>query len=347
MHLQEMERSMSLQEMERLASDYIQRGEVENTPNYIFDLIVAFAKNKDFDKANAWRSKLMEFDPTQLALIYDSAEIIEAEKATAIDPAHEKLWKSLYETLTKFEGQLLYQKMKQRDFPANKVLIQQGKLNNTLFFVDKGKLRTTFRAGERESFFNNLDEGDTAGQDTFFNISVCTHTVATASPTKIRYLSRSSLHEMENEVPGISKKLEETCLWLESKSPNAAQNRPTQERRQHERHVVSAKITAQTFDKMGEPIRPMYSGWLADISIGGAAFIIDYSDKNIGRSLLGRMTALKVRFKKGSQIDLKGRILGAKHDNYHAYTINMKFSEPVDSALLENILARNAEPPQA
>ena len=337
---------MSLQEMEQVASDFIKRGEIDNTAGYIFDLIVAFAKKKDFAKADFWRNKLIELDPTQLARIYDSAEIIESEKATSIDPIHKTLWKSLYDSLTLEEGQLLYQKLQQRQFPAGKILIQQGKLNNAIFFIDEGQLKTTYRQGKRETFFNNLEEGDIAGQDTFFNISVCTTTVVTVGATKLRYLSRSALQEIENEIPGFSKKLAGTCSWLESKSPNANQNKPIQERRQHKRYEVSAKITAQTYDKMGQPVRPMYSGWLSDISVGGAAFIINYSDKTIGRSLLGRMTLLSIRFKKGSGMDLKGRILGAKHDNYHAYTINLQFSEPVDPALLENILARNAESPQ-
>lgn len=331
--------------MELKIKEKIKKGEIETASKLIFDLIVVHAQKKDIAKATDWREKLISLDSTQLALIFDSAEIIKSERAALIDPIHKTLWKGLYDSFTEKEGHLLYRKMQQREFPANKILIQQGKLNNTLFFVDEGQIKITFRQGTKEVFFNNLENGDTAGQDTFFNISICTNTVVTVKATKLRYLSRTALQELESDIPGISKKLAETCAWLESKSPNVNQNRPTHERRQHERHKVSAKITVQTFDKNGEPVRPMYQGWLGDISIGGAAIIIDYADKSIGRSLLGRMTSLSIRFNKGSGMDLKGRILGAKHDDSHAYTINMKFSNPVDPSLLQNILARNSNAP--
>ena len=77
----------------------------------------------------------MELDPMALTEIVDSAEIIEAEKATTIDDDHQTIWTKLYDSLTLEEGNSFYQKLKQREFPPGKVLTQQGKINNTLFFT--------------------------------------------------------------------------------------------------------------------------------------------------------------------------------------------------------------------
>ncbi|MGV7222344.1 MAG: cyclic nucleotide-binding domain-containing protein [Nitrospinales bacterium] len=336
---------MVFTELELKVKEQVQKGEIEIACQLIFDLIVAYAKNKDIANATSWRNKLIQLDPTQLARIYDSGQIIESKKTPVIDSTHKSLWKSLYSSLTDEEGDLLYQKLQQREFPSGKTLIQQGKLNNALFFLEKGQLQTFYRQGSREVFFNNLDIGDTAGQDTFFNASVCTNSVITSNTTNLRYLSRSALQEVEKSKPGFTDKLANIFSWLESKKPNANKNKNIPERRQHERFEVSQKITAQTFDNKKQPIRPMYSGWLTDISNGGAAFIINYSDKEIGRSLLGRVTNLSIKFSDGSKNQLTGQILGARFDKV-AYIVNLKFAQPIAPSLVKEFIDDSSKSPQ-
>ena len=138
---------MSLSEMERQANRLIQQGKVDLAVRDIFDLAVAWAKEKNFEKANSWRAKIIEINPMALATHYDAGEIIESEKDAAIDSLHETLWASLYNSLTKGEGKEFYSKLQEREFPSGKIIIRQGKLNKALFFVDEGKLKNIFSLG--------------------------------------------------------------------------------------------------------------------------------------------------------------------------------------------------------
>ena len=69
-----------LKNMEKEANRLIEQEETEPAVKQIYEIVVAWAKEKDFKKANAWRDKLIEINPMALTEIFDSAEVIEAEK---------------------------------------------------------------------------------------------------------------------------------------------------------------------------------------------------------------------------------------------------------------------------
>jgi len=330
---------MSLQEMERQANKLIEQGKIDPAVRHIYDLVVALAKKKDFNKANAWRDKLIEINPMAFTVIINSSEVIEAEKAKTIDYNHQKIWEHLYYSLTQEEGISLYSKLKQIDFPPGEVLIQQGKLNNSLYLIDSGQLNTVFSQGEKAVFINELKQGDIAGQDTFFSISYCTLSVITASPAKIRVLERSALLYIENEFLGFTKKLESFCIQIQANNIETILKEKKLERRQCKRYKLAGKITLQINDKRGTPVGAAFHGLLDDISVGGAAFIIKSSNMYVGRTLLGRLATLSVQFKKGPQIKFMGLILGAKFDLSSAYKVHLKFSTPFDESKLEEIAA--------
>lgn len=315
-----------LKNMEKEANRLIEQGETEPAVKQIYELVVALACAKDFTKANVWRDKLIETDPMALARIIDSAEVIEAEKANAIDKDHKLIWEKLYDFLSREEASAFYMKLKQREFPPDKVLIQQGKLNNALFFIDQGRVKIIYKQGDREFFLKQLDSGDTAGQETFFNISTCTTSVVTVSPVKIRFLDRSDIQEIEKEFPYIAKKLENYCSRLQAKNTEILLKNKALERRQQKRFKLAGKIFAQIIDQNGSQVGSAFYGWLEDISIGGACFYIHCSNKDVGRTLLGKMTTLTIRFEKGPHIKVNGLIVGAKFDLFSSYTIHLRFS---------------------
>jgi CRP-like cAMP-binding protein len=333
------EDSMSLIEMEQQANKLIEQGEIDPAVKHIYDLVVACAMAKDFTKVNLWRDKLIELNPMALSEIVDSAEIIESEKENAIDDDHKTIWGKFYSTVTQEEANAFYLKLKQREFPAGKVIIQQGKLNNFLFLIDHGQLKTIFSQGGKDVFLNELEKGESAGQDTFFNISNCTTTVVTMSSVKLRFLDRSALSEIETNFPGFTRKLEEYCSRLDAKGNQDLLKNKALERRELQRHKLAGKITSQVFDKKGSPEGPAYYGWLDDISTGGASFYIQCSNKDVGRSLLGKVTSLTVRFEKGPQIKFGGLILGARFNLFNLYTIHLRFSKPFDKSKLKEIAA--------
>ena len=296
--------------MEELVKQHIEKGEKNLAVKQIFDLILALAKKKEFAKADAWREKMIALDNMALAEILDSGDVIESEKANTLDDHHQRTWTNLYLSLTVEEGNAISSKFKQRDFPPGKILIQQGKINNVLFFVDSGQLKTFFVQREKEKFLNFLGPGNTAGQDTFFNISACTLTVVTEGPVKLNFLERPDLEEIEKKFPGITEKMEKFCLNLEEKNYKSILKNKELERRENKRFDLDGKISVQVYDKNKNPLGPPFGGLLDDISVGGASFIIHSSNKAIGRTLLGKLTSLNVENDVEPQVQFNGLIIG-------------------------------------
>ena len=329
---------MTLKEMEELANQHVEKGEKNLAVKQIFDLILALAKKRDFAEADAWREKMIALDNMALAEILDSGDVIESEKAITLGDHHQRTWANLYLSLTVDEGNAISSKFKQRDFPPGKILIQQGKINNVLFFVDSGQLKTFFVQSEKEIFLNFLGQGNTAGQDTFFNISACTLTVVTEGRVKLNFLERQDLEEIEKKFPGIIEKLERFCLKLEEKNHKSILKNKELERRENKRFDLEGKISAQVYDKNKTPLGPPFGGLLNDISVGGASFIFHSSNKDIGRTLLGKLTSLNVEKDVEPQIQFNGLIIGAKFDNNDAYTIKLKFLKPYTESALQDIV---------
>lgn len=337
---------MSLQEMENEANKLIEENEKDAAVKLIYEIVVAWAHEKDFSKANAWRDKMIELNPMALGEIVDSAEIIESEKANTIDDNHKATWEKLYEPLSQEEANSFYLKLKPLEFPPGKVLIQQGKLNDNLLFIDQGRLKIIFKQGDKEVFLKELDKGDTVGQETFFHTTSCTTSVITVTPAKIRLLKKPALEEIEKEFPGFTEKLEDYCSLLEAKNTETILKKKALERRQLKRHKLAGKITLQLIDKNGGSIGTAFYGWLEDISSGGSAFYIQCSNSDAGRTLLGRLSALMIRFEKGPQEKVNGLIVAAKFDNFNTYTIHFRFSKPFTEPDFNKLVAASGSPPQ-
>jgi len=65
---------------EQMAAQYAAQGKTQHAVKLLFELIVAYAKAKNFPKAEALREKLFEVDAMALNEIIKAAEIIEEEK---------------------------------------------------------------------------------------------------------------------------------------------------------------------------------------------------------------------------------------------------------------------------
>ncbi|MGV7221982.1 MAG: cyclic nucleotide-binding domain-containing protein [Nitrospinales bacterium] len=333
---------MSLSERERQANRLIQRGDIESAINSIFDLVSEWAKAKDFDKASFWREKIIEIDPMALAKHYDAGEVINDEKASMMDTAHHSLWTTLYNSLRKEERKELYSNLQPREFPSGKIIIRQGKLNKALFFIEEGHLKNIFSMGGKENFLHDFGQGDIVGGDTFFKASVCTSTVVTVSMVKLKFIDRNSMDKLDQNFSDFSKRLDGICSWLEARKDKFSLKNKAIERRQNKRHNVSGKVILQTFDIEKNPIRPAYSGWMEDISIGGSSFIIRCADGDVGRAILGRATTLSVKFENGPESEFDGQILGARFDFKGTYKINLKFEHIFPEEEIKEIVASSS-----
>jgi hypothetical protein len=330
---------MNFPEMEKRAEELIQQEQVESAVKLMYEIIVAFAKAKDFNKAEAWREKLMEVDSMALSEIVNSAEIINAEKLEAIDEDHKKIWATLYNSLTQEEGNSLYFGTKALELPPEKIFIQQGKLNDKLFFIDSGTVNIIYKQGEKELFLTKLDPGKVIGQDTFFPISICTTSMFGATPLKLRFLNRAALLKIDKEYPGFQNKLQDYCASAGPASADLLKDKSV-ERRMFERDMAAGKTTLQIHDAKGQAVGAPFHGRMEDISAAGASFHIKCSQNDTARSLLGKVTTLLIELENKQRMKAKGHIVGVQSHNFGDYAIHFRFLKPFTTPDLNILLSK-------
>jgi len=270
----------------------ISENDTDGAVKLLFDLIVEYAREKNFAKAEALHEKLYETDPMALTEIVRSGEIIEEEKSESVDQEHLEIWSGLYDSLSTAEGNSLYYSMKSKIFQAGEPIMEQGKLNSRLYFINKGEVKALFDQGGKENLIKTLGVGDIIGQEPFFSATVCTVSMIPLSNVKATYLEGDVLKKWKTEVPALESKLHDYSIKHDLVKKEL--ERKSLERRADKRVNLSGTVMFQLLDKAGKPMGKKYKGELSDLSAGGISFSIKSSKKETVRMLLGR-TALAGR----------------------------------------------------
>ena len=97
------------------------------------------------------------------------------------------------------------------------------------------------------------------------------------------------------------------------------------DRRGQRRFKLGIVINAQVIGQNGNPVGSTISGFLQDISIGGARFTTQNLKKDLGKRLLAETTTLTFPFEKDPPISVSGQIVGADIDPSNIYTIRLQF----------------------
>ncbi len=113
----------------------IEQGRGDESIKLLFDLVTDAAESSDFDKAESLRQILIQTNPMALTEIVASGEVLEEKKYHAIDPGHKKNWRRVYRDFSSQEAVEFYYNLKTIKIEPGKVIIQQGKFNDKLFFV--------------------------------------------------------------------------------------------------------------------------------------------------------------------------------------------------------------------
>lgn len=319
-----------LQKQEEMIEETIAQGNSEAAVQALYDLIVVYAKAKNFHKAETLRERLMDVNSMALTEIIKSAEIIEAEKTASIDKKHQEIWKDLYDLLTREEGNYLYHSLEKVDLDPDQTVITQGKGNDKLFFIDSGNMKITFKQEDTLEFVKEVGPGETVGQDTFFSISLCTTSVTSASGVQTKYLPRSGFDKISEQYPGFSDKLESFCRKKEGTPLEEILKNKEVERRQHKRVKFSGKVTTQLLNNDGKPLSTPFSGFIDDISKGGLSFSIKCSKQSTARMLLGRPAQITLEGQspdgpKGPQFVCQ--IVCLKHHLFNDYSVHVRLGK--------------------
>lgn len=327
------------EKLEALVDQCVQQKDTEKACKIIFDLIVDYAKDKDFVKAEALHNRLYDVDPMALTEIVRSAEIIEEEKNVSLDREHLEIWSDLYNSLTTAESNALFYSMKTKTFETDEPIMEQGKFNNRLYFINKGEVKALYKQEDKEFLIATLGPGNIIGQNPFFSATVCTVSLIAMLRTKVAFLEADVLKKWKNDVSALESKLFDYCL--KNDAVRKQLENKNIERRVDKRVAVSGKVEFLLMDHSGKSMGRRYAGELSDISAGGLSFIIKSSKKESIRMLLGRRLqvsfGLPMKKQNYRHVDQGMTVIAAQSQVFDDYSIHLKFDVKWAQKMIDDI----------
>jgi CRP-like cAMP-binding protein len=333
-------------EQDKLIDRYVQENNRGAAVKMLVELILQKARERNFERAEYLRDKLLEVDPMAVNEIVKTGEVIEAEKSNAIDKDHLDIWADFYENLTPEEINALFYSMKCVEHPANHLIYKQGDKNSCLYFINKGRLKMFFRHEEKAGFLQTLKPGDVFGEDTFFfSEAFCSTSVITDSPVKLYVLFKDRLDQLYTISPGLESKLNDYCSSLESvadliKAKNL-------ERRIDKRLKLPGKISVKAIDDTDPATVAPFRAELLDITVRGLSFLMKTTEK-ISTLLLGRNLDMELTFEElGSDmaINCAGSVVAVNSEPFHEYAVHVDFIKNLAPGVIDDLadLLENAE----
>ena len=326
---------INIDETEKLVSQHIANGDTNAAVKLLFKMIVQYAEEKNFIKAEQLRERMLEVDSMALDEIISSAEIIEEGKSQSLDPIHMQIWSKLYDMLDTEEKNELFYSMQDSVLGINKAVFSQGKLDTNLYFINQGQLKMVYENKAGDVLLYTLGSGQLAGQENFFSNTVCTTSLITLSNVNLKYIAKDTLLKWKMELPTLEQKLNDFCDGFPSATKLLQSKK--MDRRALKRIKLSGKGLINLLNRAGEPIGKSFKGALSDISVGGLSFEIRISKEETARILLGRRISIALNVSKSiaSQvIDQKGIIVGVYPFPFEDYSIHVKFDKQLDQAVI-------------
>ena len=327
-----------LSEHEKLIEQYLREDNKEAAVQLLSELIIKFAKENNFEQAEALRDRLFEVDSMALREIVKTGEIIETEKSKAIDKEHLDIWSEFYDSLVPVETNALYYGMQMVEIPASHMLFKQGDICSRLYFIDKGRLKMFYRQADKAILLKTLGPGDIVGEDTFcYSDAFCTTSVITDSPVKLYVLEKDHLTKLNAKAPGLAPKINDYCIKLESVAELLKAK--SLERRVKERLNLSGKVIVQALDDEKKPVGKPSRGELFDISASGLAFIFKMTQKSAAM-MLGRKLKMALSFAE-LESDLEfnhvGTVVAVNSEPFNEYIVHAEFIKNLDPAVFDEL----------
>ncbi len=316
------------------------RGEKTEAAEQLLELIERAARMRNFVQAELLREWLIEIDSTGLSRILRAAESIDKEKIASIDKSHLEIWGRLYDILTTDEFSAVYHALKHKKYENEEIIISQGALQGSLFFINSGKVKLYFDDNGSDVLVKTMGQGEIFGGEVFFEASVWTISVAAIEKSDISILKLDTLQEWVEDFPGLESKLSDFCKSSEKIKDFIQQN--SNDRRLYKRYKISGRVVSTLLDNRGRSIGSKPKVELCDISEGGISFLVRISQKENARMLLGRkmQISLPVVEKFGNGFTVIGDILAVKstYAVENDYSLHMKFDSLIDRKQLHDIV---------
>jgi CRP-like cAMP-binding protein len=328
-----------LLEKEAQIDRYIDENDRDAAVKTLFDLIVAYAKKKDFIKAEALRERLYDVDAMALNEIVKSGEIIEEEKSRSVDKDHREIWQDLYDTLSTEEANALFHAMKEASFDTDQTVFKQGGVNATLFLIDEGEAKITYSREGRENLLKTLGPGGLFGEETFFSKTAhCTTEASALSPLKTHTLDKGVLKGWRETFPMLESQLQDYCF--KSNRIQDLLKKQDLDRRTQKRIRVKGKLVVQLLDSARKPVGKPFKGSFSDVSLGGLSFFIRITKAETAHLLLGRNLQAKFVFPfQGAKrtFEKSGRIIGIKSHPFGDYSVHVRFADLLKAEVIAEL----------
>ncbi len=325
---------------EQTIRNLLSKGDKGVAGEQVLQLIERMARLRSFIQADKLREWLIDIDPTAFNQIIRAAEIINREKAAAIDKSHLEIWSRLYDILSTGEFSAVYHTLAHRKFKTEEVIVHQGALQGSLYFINSGKVKLYFEGEGHELLVKTMESGEIFGADAFFEASVWTISVASIGTSDISVLKLENLKKCDEDFPGLEEKLRDFCQQFERVEEFIS--RSSNDRRVYVRHKISGEIATTLLDNKGQSTGVNSGGELSDISEGGMSYQVKISRKANARLLLGRKVevTLPTGRRTGDFTLVVGDILTVK-SNFEIdndYSVHVKFDTLIDQNQLRKIV---------
>lgn len=296
------------------------------------------ARDKDFVTAEILRDRILAANPNALIEVIRVSGIIDEEKSSSINSHHLSLWSDLYDFLDSDTFNALYHCQRFQEYQPEEVLVQQGDINPTLFFINAGQVSLTCRKGREEIFLKRLNPGEIVGVAPFFDVSVWTVTLTAMTAVKVQVLEREPFQELLAQYPGLESRLMDFCR--RSDKITELVKLSGEDRREEARYPLEFKVVNSLLDENGYPTAQRFNGQLEDVSIGGLSLLIRISKKENARLFLGRHIVSLLPIGKSAVRECKGEIVGVTLQDYidQDYQVHVRFDQPLTAVDLKNIM---------
>ncbi len=325
-------------EKEALVQNCLEQGNKEAAIKLLFDLVVECAKQKDFEAAEAIRSRIFEIDAMALSEIIRSGEIIEEEKSRTIGRGHREIWAKLYDNLSAEEANALYFACKKATYQAEEKIFQQGEWKPQLYFINSGRARMVYFLDGKEVFLRAVETGELAGEDTFFSLSMCTTTMIAQYRTEVSSLDSDILKVWRSTFPVLESKLQSLASSA-AKIADLLKARKM-DRRRLRRVNPGGRATVLLMSTSEQPVGKPFKVDLCDLSRGGTCFFVKITKKETAGLLLGKrlcISYLHPLMDSSHTVKQSGTIVAVHFPPFEDCVVNVKFDALLPEALLEQL----------
>ena len=315
----------------------LQENNIAGATKILAENAVSAAMEKDFVTAESLRDRLLAVNPNALFEVIRVNEVIDKEKMGAISKQYLGLWHKLYDLLEADAFNALYHCLRFKDYQAEEVIVQQGDLNPTLYFINEGRAALTYRQGKKEMLIKQLNPGETVGCGTFFDVSVWTVSLVAMTAMRVQALERQVFLKILQQYPGLDSKLGDFCRRSNNIPELLKENEGN--RRNEKRYLLQMVLVNSLLGHDENSPRQQFKAQLEDISHSGLSLSIRITQKEKTRLLLGRQL---ISFLPGIDKvqERRGEIVGVTLYDYMEknYSVHMRFDQPLSEEELKSIL---------